>query len=176
MRIDFRVVGSGGQGVILSSVVLANAYGLFENYEIAQTQSYGPEARGGACKAEVIVSDEKIDYMKVDSTDVFMAFNEVGFNKYKDELKKDTILFVDSTFINDECLEGFENVNKIPATKIAEEELKPFVANIVMLGFLASRIENIKIESLKKAIGVLMDPKMHELNFKALDIGYGKGE
>jgi 2-oxoglutarate ferredoxin oxidoreductase subunit gamma len=175
MRTDFRVVGSGGQGVIMSAVVLANAYGLYENFEIAQTQSYGPEARGGACKAELIISDEKIDYMKVDNTNIFIAYNGVGFNKYKNELPSDAVLFVDSTFITDEDLKGFDTVHKIEATKMAEDNFKPFVANVIMMGFMAAKLNNIKVESLKKAIGDLMPEKMHELNFKALDAGYGMG-
>lgn len=70
MRINVRFAGAGGQGVILASVLLAKGYGLGEDYNISQTQSYGPEARGGACKAEVVISDEEIDYMKVDTADV----------------------------------------------------------------------------------------------------------
>ena len=73
MRLNVRFAGSGGQGVILASVLLSKAYGLEENYNIAQTQSYGPEARGGACKAEVVISDEEIDYMKVNKADVFRS-------------------------------------------------------------------------------------------------------
>ena len=76
MRLNVRFAGAGGQGVILSSVLLAKAYGLGEDFYITQTQSYGPEARGGACKAEVVISDENIDYMKVDDVDVFIAYNQ----------------------------------------------------------------------------------------------------
>ena len=88
MRLNVRFAGSGGQGVILASVLLSKAYGLGENYNIAQTQSYGPEARGGACKAEVVISDEEIDYMKVEDADVFVALNQVGYDKYIDTVKE----------------------------------------------------------------------------------------
>jgi len=91
MRINVRFSGAGGQGVILSSVLLAKAYGLGEDYNISQTQSYGPEARGGACKAEVVISDENIDYMKVDTADVFIAFNQAGYEKYGKTVKNDAI-------------------------------------------------------------------------------------
>ena len=83
MRLNVRFSGAGGQGVILASILLAKAYGLGENYNISQTQSYGPEARGGACKAEVVIADENIDYIKVDNADVFIAFNQMGYDKYK---------------------------------------------------------------------------------------------
>ena len=99
MRKDFRFGGSGGQGVISLAVLLANAYGVQNNYEVAQTQSYGPAARGGACKAELVVSDERIDYVKADKLDSFVAFNKPSFDKFKGDINPDTRLFVDSTFV-----------------------------------------------------------------------------
>ena len=89
MRKDFRFGGSGGQGVISLAVLLANAYGVQNNYEVAQTQSYGPAARGGACKAELVVSDERIDYVKADKLDSFVAFNKPSFDKFKGDINPD---------------------------------------------------------------------------------------
>ena len=128
MRINVRFAGAGGQGVILASVLLAKGYGLGEDYNIAQTQSYGPEARGGACKAEVVVSDEEIDYMKVDSADVFIALNQVGFDKYSEEVSKDGLVLINSTLVESDDPVHY----RIPATEIAEEMGKPFVVNIVI--------------------------------------------
>src|SRR5665647_2318946 len=99
MRINVRFAGAGGQGVILSSVLLAKAYGLGENYNISQTQSYGPEARGGACKSEVVISDEDIDYMKVDIADVFIAYNQVGYNKYEKAIAPDAMVLINSCLL-----------------------------------------------------------------------------
>ena len=115
MRINVRFAGAGGQGVILASVLLAKGYGLGENYNIAQTQSYGPEARGGACKAEVVVSDEEIDYMKVDTADVFIALNQVGFNKYIDEVSEEGLVVINSTLVESDNPDHYP----IPATEIA---------------------------------------------------------
>ena len=106
MRKDFRFGGSGGQGVISLAVLLANAYGVQNNYEVAQTQSYGPAARGGACKAELVVSDERIDYVKADKLDSFVAFNKPSFDKFKGDINSDTRLFVDSTFVTAEDVSG----------------------------------------------------------------------
>ena len=116
MRINIRFAGAGGQGVILSSVLLAKAYGLGENYNISQTQSYGPEARGGFCKAEVVISDEEIDYMKVDMADVFIAFNQIGYDKHISTVKKDALILINSTLVETERESSF----RIPATEMAE--------------------------------------------------------
>lgn len=174
MKKDIRIVGSGGQGVILASVILANAFGLFENYEIVQTQSYGPEARGGACKSEVIFSDKKIDYIKVDKPDIFIAFNEIGLNKYKNLLQKQegVVLIIDSTFIDDKLVKDFKNVFKISATELANNYLKPFVANVVMLGFLAKVLPELSISSLESAIKNIMNVKMRQINLEALKLGF----
>lgn len=94
MRKDFRFGGSGGQGVISLAVLLANAFGVQNNYEVAQTQSYGPAARGGACKAELVISDERIDYVKADELDAFVSFNKqrVNSNFSKNEQRKNNLL------------------------------------------------------------------------------------
>lgn len=176
MRKDYRIVGSGGQGVIMLSVILAGAYGMYEGYEVAQTQSYGPEARGGACRAELVISDEKIDYVKVRNIDVLVAFNEVGFKKYAENLSSDTIIFADSTFIDKKLLESYPNVYTINATQIAEEKFKPFCVNIVMLGFMASKLENLGFDSAKKAMLELLPKKALELNENALTYGYNAGK
>lgn len=99
MRKDFRFGGSGGRGVISLAVLLANAYGVQNGYEVAQTQSYGPAARGGACKAELVISDERIDYVKADVLDAFVSFNKQSFDKFKGDVNPNTRLFLDSTFI-----------------------------------------------------------------------------
>ena len=134
MRINVRFAGAGGQGVILASVLLAKAYGLGENYNISQTQSYGPEARGGACKAEVVISDDNIDYMKVDKADVFIAFNQVGYDKYAGSISENAMVLINSTLVETENPLHY----RIPATDIAEEMEKPFVVNMVMLGDLVA--------------------------------------
>ena len=123
MRKDFRFGGSGGQGVISLAVLLANAYGVQNGYEVAQTQSYGPAARGGACKAELVISDERIDYVKADVLDAFVSFNKQSFDKFKGDVNPNTRLFLDSTFITAEdaatCNSG--TVYMFPATQLAEE-------------------------------------------------------
>ncbi len=168
MRINFRFSGAGGQGVILSSVLLAKAYGLGSNYNISQTQSYGPEARGGACKAEVVISDTEIDYMKVDYADVFIAFNQVGFNKYFNKTKKDSIVLINETLVEEENSSFY----RVPATQIAEDLGKPFVVNLAMLGGLVRLMPEINRNIMEEQIRDNFPASLLSVNLDAFDLGY----
>ena len=168
MRINVRFAGSGGQGVILASVLLAKGYGLGEDYNISQTQSYGPEARGGACKAEVVISDEEIDYMKVDEADVFIALNQAGFDKYKAQAKKDALVVVNSTLVETEDAGYY----KVPATDIAEDMGKPFVVNMVMLGALTKLLPKIHYDTVLEEIKDNFAASIAGMNINAFDKGY----
>lgn len=173
MRQDFRIVGTGGQGVISLAMLLATAYGLYEGHEVTQTQSYGAEARGGACQAGVIVSDSPIGYIKVDNISVFIAFGEAGFRKFAHEIRPDTIVFIDSSLINmEEAKKYSNNVYSIPATDIATKKFKPFMANIVMMGYVASKLDNLNLSSCEDAIRREMPKKFIDLNISALKYGY----
>lgn len=171
MRRDIRIVGSGGQGVILTSVILAKVYGINEHYNVSQTQSYGPEARGGACKAEVVVSDNYIDYMKVERADVFVVFNQLGYEQYKKETKKDGIILVNSSLVEinpeDEHL-----VYRLPATEIAERKFKPFTVNIVMLGGLTKLLPKLQYLSAREGVKNNFNKNVIEMNLAAYDEGY----
>ena len=176
MRIDFRFTGSGGQGVIMLSIVLANAYGMQMGMEVAQTQSYGPEARGGACRAELVVSDAPIDYVKVGQVDVLVAFNEVSFKKYQSSILDDTTVFVDSTLVSEEMTKDYKTVYAIDATNIAEKEFRPVVTNIIMLGFMTAKLPSLRYEAVKEALTEIIPAKMLDLNLRALEYGYQKGK
>lgn len=177
MRKDFRFGGSGGQGVISLAVLLANAYGVQHNYEVAQTQSYGPAARGGACKAELVVSDEKIDYVKADELDCFVAFNKPSFDKFKDSITAKTRVFVDSTFITEADVAGCgaSEVFMFPATQYAEDNFRVVCTNIVMMGFFVAKNPELSRENALAAIRDVMNPKVVELNINAFNFGYDKG-
>lgn len=172
MRINVRFAGAGGQGVILSSVLLAKAYGLGENYNISQTQSYGPEARGGACKAEVVISDENIDYMKVDQADVFIAFNQVGYEKYKGTLNKNSMVLVNSTLVEENVEDANGGTYRIPATEMAEEMGKPFVVNMVMLGALTKLMPKLHYPKVEAEIMEGFSASIAGPNLEAYEKGY----
>lgn len=168
MRINVRFAGAGGQGVILASVLLAKAYGLGENYNISQTQSYGPEARGGACKAEVVISDDNIDYMKVDTADVFIAFNQMGYDKCCDTVGKNAIVLINSTLVETDDPSHY----KIAATEIAEEMGKPFVVNIVMLGALTKLLPKLHYPTVETEIKNNFAASIAGMNLEAYQNGY----
>ena len=168
MRINIRFAGAGGQGVILASVLLAKGYGLGEDYNIAQTQSYGPEARGGACKAEVVVSDEEIDYMKVDQADVFIALNQVGYDKYIDEVSKEGLVIINSTLVESDNPDHY----RIPATEIAEDMGKPFVVNIVALGALTRLLPKVHAPAIQEEIKKNFVASIASANLDAFETGY----
>ncbi|MCB6993839.1 2-oxoacid:acceptor oxidoreductase family protein [bacterium 210820-DFI.6.37] len=168
MRLNVRIAGAGGQGVILASVLLAKGYGIGEDYNIAQTQSYGPEARGGACKAEVVVSDEKIDYMKVEKADVFVALNQAGYDKYIDTVKEGAIVLVNSTLV--ETREP--SYYKIEATKIAEDMGKPYVVNIIALGALTKLLPKVHFSAVEEEIKKNFSETIAEINYDAFERGY----
>ena len=132
MRYDIRLSGSGGQGIITMGIILADAIGLHEGKFVAQTQSYGPEARGGSSKAEVVVSDEEIDYPKAMGLDLLLAMNQKSCDDYYGDLKPGGTFIVDSTFVTQFPV---PEVFAVPFTRIARERLKrETVANIVALG------------------------------------------
>ena len=168
MRINIRFAGAGGQGVILASVLLAKGYGLGENYNIAQTQSYGPEARGGACKAEVVISDEEIDYMKVDEVDVFIALNQVGFDKYINDVKDDAVVLINSTLVESDDPSYY----RIQATARAEEMGKPFVVNIIALGALTRLLPKVHFPAVEDEIKKNFSASIAGINLDAYKMGY----
>ncbi|MGD0917142.1 MAG: 2-oxoacid:acceptor oxidoreductase family protein [Thermodesulfobacteriota bacterium] len=133
-RYEIRLSGSGGQGLILMGIILAEAAGIYDGRYVAQTQSYGPEARGGSSKSEVVVSDEEIDYPKAVKLDLLLAMNQRSCDDNYPDLKPEGLLIVDSTFVTQiPTSKSFQ----IPFTRIAREKFKrEVVANIIALGAL----------------------------------------
>src|SRR4030042_1605693 len=120
-RYEIRLSGSGGQGLILMGIILAEAIGIYDGKYVAQTQSYGPEARGGSSKSEVIVSDEEIDYPKAMRLDLLLAMNQKSCDEFYPDLKPQGMLIVDSPFVTQvPTLQTFQ----IPFTRMAREKFK----------------------------------------------------
>lgn len=172
MRKEIKLAGFGGQGIIVMGVLLAHAAGYYEGKEVAQTQSYGPEARGGACRAEVVISDESIDYIKTLNPDIFVAMSQPAFEKYVYGINPDTTeVFIDSDLVT-KVPEEIKHVHKISATKLAEEECSnKMVANTVMMGALLKSTNIVSVETMRSALAKQLPAKIKEINFKALDLG-----
>jgi 2-oxoglutarate ferredoxin oxidoreductase subunit gamma len=168
-RYEIRLSGSGGQGIILSGIILAEALGLYEGKSVAQTQSYGPEARGGASKAEVIVSDEEIDYPKAIKLDLLLAMNQKSCDEYYRDLKEDGLLIVDSTFVTQVPT---SKAIQIAFTKIAREKFrKEIVANIISLGAIAEFMDIISPKAMEAAVLARVPKGTEKLNRDALKAG-----
>lgn len=168
---QFRLSGSGGQGLILAGIILAEA-AILDGKEALQSQSYGPEARGGSSKSEVIISDTAIYYPKVLNPDFLLAMTQEALEKYASDLKEDSIVVVDSTFVR-QVPSHFKNVYSIPITKMAKEQLgRDLFANIIALGAVAKITKAVTNESLENAVFDRVPKGTEEVNRKALKLGY----
>jgi len=168
-RYEIRLSGSGGQGLIIAGVILAEAAGIYDGKYVCQTQAYGPEARGGASKAEVVISDVEIDYPKAMRPDVLLALNQKALDSYYADLKPGGLIVVDRTLVTDLPM---EDAVALPFTKIAREQLgKEMVANIVALGALARLTGAVTPEALEQAVLARVPPGTADLNQQALAAG-----
>jgi len=168
MRVEFRLSGSGGQGLLLAGIVLAEA-AIQEGKNAVQTQSYGPEARGGSSKAEVVISDDDIDYPKATDPDFLLALTQESYKTYGPVMKKGTII-VDSSVTLDPAIGARTVVLPIldtAATKIG----KKVVANIVALGVLGGISGVAGAGTLKEAVLARVPKGTEQLNVGALEAG-----
>ena len=167
-RFEIRLSGSGGQGLILAGIILAEAAGVYDGKFVCQTQSYGPEARGGASKAEVVISDAAIDYPKAIHPDVLLALNQKSLEAFNADLKPGGLLLVDADLVK-EAPAG--RVLALPFTRIAREAGSAMAANIVALGALAQLTGAVSLESLEAAVLARVPKGSEDLNRRALAAG-----
>ena len=168
---QLRFSGSGGQGVITAAIIFAEAAVMEGKYAV-QSQSYGPEARGGASKAEVIISDEPVWHPHVEVPDVVLAMTQKAADKYYKDINPDGVLVLDEQLVPEPP--DFSNVIRIPITKYAIEKLgKPLFANIIARGALVKVTGLGDIDDVKTCVSRRVPPHTVEKNMQALDIGYG---
>jgi 2-oxoglutarate ferredoxin oxidoreductase subunit gamma len=167
-RYEIRLAGSGGQGLILAGIILAEAAGVYDGKFVCQTQSYGPEARGGASKAEVVISDGEIDYPKAIRPDVLLALNQKSLEAFSSDLKPGGLLLVDADLVQ-EAPAG--RLLSLPFTRIARELGRAMAANIVALGALAQLTGAVSLQSLEAAVLARVPKGTEELNRQALAAG-----
>ncbi len=171
-RYEIRFSGSGGQGLILAGVIFAEAATIFDKINAVQSQSYGPEARGGASKSEVIISDKAIDFPKATEIDLQLSLTQESCTKYYKDIKANGTLLVDEDFVR-EVPKGSFKVVKLPIIRTASEEIgKAFVANIVALGAITALTGKVTIGSVEKAVLSRVPKGTEELNKRALQAGF----
>lgn len=169
MKKEIRLSGSGGQGLILAGIILAEG-AIISKLNAVQSQSYGPEARGGASKSEVIISEKNINFPKIINSDILLSLTQKSFNEYSSYIKKESIVIVDSSIEVGDLSDNI--IYKVPILKIAEEVIKkPMTANIVTLGAISNLIPEINPEHIKFAIKNRVPSGSEELNIRAFEEG-----
>lgn len=173
--IEVLLGGFGGQGIILSGLILGKAATLFSDKKATFTQSYGPEARGGACSANVMISDSEIDYPYVTHPHHMMVMSQGAYEKYVDQLRSGGKLLYDEDLVELKFRRKDISRFGIPATRLAEQLGRKIVANIVMLGFVTAVTEVVDYDAMKSAILDTVPPGTEELNLKAYNTGFDEG-
>jgi 2-oxoglutarate ferredoxin oxidoreductase subunit gamma len=168
-RMEVRLAGSGGQGLLLAGLVLAEAAGLYDGREVAMVQSYGPEARGGASKAEVIVSDNPIDYPLCTTVDLLLALNQEAADTYAWDVDPAALVVVDADLVKHPPT---SMAVALPFTAVARDKLKKtMVANVVSLGAISELTGVVSLKALEKALLARVPAGTEALNKKALSLG-----
>jgi len=174
MKKEMRICGFGGQGVILSGFIFGKAASVFMDYNAVQSQSYGPEARGGAARSEVIISDEKIGYPRPTSVDFFIAMSQEAFDTYRKDIRKDTVVVIDPDLVQKHNIG--QPVHKVHAQKIAEKLGNKIVTNIVMVGAATAIFDVLKHDAVREAVIDSVPKKFIELNKRAFEKGLEAGK
>lgn len=170
-RQEIRIAGFGGQGIVLSGSIIGKAASIYDNGFAAMTQSYGPESRGGSCRAEVVVSDKPVEYPYLVKPDIQIILSQEAYNEFGRNAPKDTLLIVDSDLVKIPPSQEPKPLS-IHADQMAQDLGRPVVANIIMMGFLAASSNIVSAEALKKAVLDSVPPGTEALNMKAFELGY----
>jgi 2-oxoglutarate ferredoxin oxidoreductase subunit gamma len=176
-KTEIRICGLGGQGVIMSGMIIGKAASIYEDRYATLVQSFGPEARGSECSAQVMVSDTPIAFPYLRSSNIFVAMCQGAYEKFVDEMTDDAILVYENELvdIDDRVPKGAKTYG-IPGTRMAEEDLgRRIVFNMVMCGFFAATTELIDIDAMRKAVQNSVPPGTEMFNIKAFDAGYNYG-
>jgi 2-oxoglutarate ferredoxin oxidoreductase subunit gamma len=176
MRIEIRFAGFGGQGIIKSGIITAAAASIHAGKNAVQTQSYGPESRGGACKSEVVISEEEIDFPKVVEPDILVLMSQHAYIDYVDDIKAGGTVILDPDMIPREKDSKNVKVFHVPATKIAEGLGRKIVANIVMLGAFVAITGVLDENAVREAVKENIPRGTEELNLAAFQKGYEYGK
>ncbi len=175
-RYELRFSGAGGQGLITAGIILAEAASIIEGKNAVQSQSYGPEARGGASKSEVIISDAPIDYPKATIVDACLAMTQEAADKYANGIKEGGILLLDADFVQ-RAPEGNFTVYRLPITRMAKDDIgREIVANVVALGAVIGLTGVVSKDAGEQAVLRKVPEAFKDLNKKAYNLGYSKGK
>ncbi len=170
---EIIVTGFGGQGIILAGRILGMSASLGDKKESTLVQAYGPESRGGACNAQVIISDSPIHYPYVQAPDILLAMSQAGYDKFEDLLQKESTLLIDQDLVinvDPPC-----SFYSIPSTRMAEKLGNKMMANIIMIGFCTAITQIVSIEAAQETVEKSVPKGTEEKNIKAFTQGYDYG-
>lgn len=172
---EIRLSGSGGQGLILAGIILARA-AVIDKHKVTQTQSYGPESRGGYSRADVIISDQDIYFPEATNFNCLLALTQEACDKYLFDLRDTGILIIDTTFVKNLALAA-DNTYELPFTDIAMEKLgSPISTNVLSLAFLVKVTGIVSQSSLETSLRESVKPAFVDLNLKAMKLGFELAE
>lgn len=173
---EIRISGFGGQGIIRCGYIIGKAASIYDGKSATLTQSFGPEARGSACSAQVVIEKNRVLYPYIIVPNILVAMSQEAYTKFESNLDKNGVLLIDQDLVKPEKRRDQIKFYAIPATRIAEEMGNKIIANIVMLGFFTAVTKVITKEAGRKAIFGSVPERYIELNLKAFDRGYEFGK
>jgi 2-oxoglutarate ferredoxin oxidoreductase subunit gamma len=176
-KVEIRLTGLGGQGVVLASVILGRAASVYDKMNAIQTQTYGSDMRGGDVCTEVIIAEERIIYPVVNNPDILIALAQKAYKDNINDLKADGIIITDADLVDTSALK--KGLIHYPGSfnKVAMEELKrSTVSNLIMLGFLQEKTKIVSLNAMEKSIADLVPSKTLDLNLQALHRGVEMGK
>lgn len=170
-KTEFRITGLGGQGSVLLGYILGRAYSINADHHATMIQSFGPEARGSACSATLVLSEDEVLYPYIRRPDYFVIMSGEGYDKYKDELAEDGALIYESDLVTPDPAKK-QKAYGVPSTRIAEEIGRVIVQNIVMLGFMTGVTGVVEPDLMREAVAESVPEGTEKLNLQAFDAGY----
>ncbi len=173
--VEVKIGGFGGQGVILTGLIIGKAAALFDGKHSAMTQAFGPEARGSACSSQVIVSKDRIRYPYVRKPNILVVMSQEAFEKFSPALDPNGTLLYESELVAIGKLPAGVRAAGIPCTRIAEELGNKIVANLVMAGFITAQTGVVTKAAMDKAVADSVPRGTEKLNLSAFDKGYAYG-
>jgi 2-oxoglutarate ferredoxin oxidoreductase subunit gamma len=173
---EIKIGGFGGQGVILTGIIIGRAASIYDDKHATMTQAFGPEARGSACSSQVIVAGEPILYPYVTAPDILVVMSQEAFAKFSPEIADDAILLYEEDLVSPQGLKPTVKTFGIPATRFAEELGRKMVLNIVMTGFFTAVCGLIDPDAMRKAVKASVPPGTESLNLQAFDKGFEHGQ
>jgi 2-oxoglutarate ferredoxin oxidoreductase subunit gamma len=173
---EIKFSGFGGQGVILAGIIFGRAASIYDNKFATLTQSFGPEARGSACSAQLIISEDQVLYPYVTRPQILMAMSQEAYNKFLPEVTDDATIIIEEELVKPEGLRPDMKLYGIPATRIAEELGRKMILNIVMVGFFTAITNLVGYESAREAVKASVPQGTEVMNLKAFESGYKYGQ